>query len=539
MKKNFYLFAAAALVMASCSSDDYVGENLPDGSDVQNPIEFSSSTPNMSRATGAAAATDLHNRFIVWGEKGNAQTVFNNYQVAWLNNPNSTTSNTHGWEYVGLLPYTKIGTAETSETQTIKYWDTNASYKFSAISVPTNELTCPAAADDKVMITKTTGADGYELTLNDGATYESIYLSDLVTDVTQSPVTLTFRSMASKIRIGFYELVPGYNVHVDGFYFNQTQNQTIAGVDIEHPVIGDSRTYKVTYDTQNVAQLEETSTTGTTIGYVGFGSVITGEEFIAEASASATLEEYVNVLPNPENEDVMTLKVDYTLTSTDGTGETIKVKGVSVNVPAEFLQWQPNFAYTYIFKISDATGTLQPITFDAVVEENQTTDQQTVTTVSGNSVTTYANGTEVEEQGNYNAGDIYAVVTDNTGSVVEVTEGDVLAAAATENTAGVYLATIPATGSTISSIDVLTEKNILDALKAGLTLDGTTYKNKDVELVKVSATATESIPLQNGRTLTVKNALKFAAVAQTAKRYVYIHKVGDKSWDVKVINVTE
>ena len=95
------------------------------------------------------------------------------------------------------------------------------------------------------------------------------------------------------------------------------------------------------------------------------------------------------------------MKVDYTLVSTDGSDEKIKVTGATATVPSEYTQWQPNYSYTYIFKISDktngSTGTpetnpagLYPITFDAIVTETETGKQETITTVETPSITTYA-----------------------------------------------------------------------------------------------------------------------------------------------------
>ena len=83
------------------------------------------------------------------------------------------------------------------------------------------------------------------------------------------------------------------------------------------------------------------------------------------------------------------MKVDYTRISTDGSGETITVTGATVKVPKKYTNWQPNFHYTYIFKITDSTngstggtGTpsgLTPIVFDAIVSEELGGTQTTVT----------------------------------------------------------------------------------------------------------------------------------------------------------------
>ena len=94
----------------------------------------------------------------------------------------------------------------------------------------------------------------------------------------------------------------------------------------------------------------------------------------------------------------MKIKVDYTLTSDkDNSGEKIVVKGATAIVPAEYLMWKANTAYSYVFKVSDntngSTGTegidpagLYPITFDAVVED-MAENNNYLTTVSELSIT--------------------------------------------------------------------------------------------------------------------------------------------------------
>lgn len=78
----------------------------------------------------------------------------------------------------------------------------------------------------------------------------------------------------------------------------------------------------------------------------------------------------------------LTLKVDYTLISTDGSDETIKVTGATAKIASDYTNWTANKSFTYIFKISDktngstgGTGTtagLYPIEFDSVIAEEGT-----------------------------------------------------------------------------------------------------------------------------------------------------------------------
>ena len=114
---------------------------------------------------------------------------------------------------------------------------------------------------------------------------------------------------------------------------------------------------------------------------------------------------YETVTPD----DTLSLKVNYLLTATDGSGEMIRVTGANACIPLEFTKWRSNFAYTYLFKISDNTNGntnpttpgragLYPITFDAcIVNSEEASFQETVTTLNDRSITTYQPGMQRSE----------------------------------------------------------------------------------------------------------------------------------------------
>ena len=123
MKKNYLLAVALAIMtMASCSDNDFVGDQGTLNSSGDGAITFGFDVPAVTRAGGATAATALGNHFIVYGEKSETtdgaapvtdgstthQLVFRNYVVKYTgNSAYSTTSNTKGWEYVGLYKHTE------------------------------------------------------------------------------------------------------------------------------------------------------------------------------------------------------------------------------------------------------------------------------------------------------------------------------------------------------------------------------------------------------------------------------------------------
>ena len=108
---EYFLLAASALALASCSSDDFLGENPGNGQNAANSvINFGGETGKTTRAgnsEGADAAELLENNFVLVGFKGNATDAantglaFDHYNVNYkTGTANSTESNTKNWEYV-------------------------------------------------------------------------------------------------------------------------------------------------------------------------------------------------------------------------------------------------------------------------------------------------------------------------------------------------------------------------------------------------------------------------------------------------------
>lgn len=287
-------------------------------------------------------------------------------------------------------------------------------------------------------------------------------------DASHEAVRLQFRSLAAKVRIGIYETVPGYKISDVIFYKENADkkwNYTYGETDADYPstqlwatLFADDETFArsgdltvryhdatyITGDTRkdNTAFTDLSNLTKST--FFAFGPLTntkgtgtktpigseTGElKYIGTTSNTATMsigndenELYTYVFPMEENGNALHLKVNYKLTSTDGSGETIYVSGANAVVPANFAQWMANYAYTYLFKISDNTNGstnpgsgpegLYPITFDAVVVDAQEGYQETITTVNDNSITTYQNGSEVTVNDEYlsTKGDIYVAI---------------------------------------------------------------------------------------------------------------------------------
>lgn len=148
---KLFIAAASALALASCSSDDFLGEiqgNEQNGA--TSAINFGGDTGKITRATsnGSDAADLLENNFVVVGFKGNKTDAANNevyafdhYNVNFKNGSAfSTESNRAGWEYVNQDMKVKGADKSLAQSgasqQTIKYWDHScASYDFIAFSM--------------------------------------------------------------------------------------------------------------------------------------------------------------------------------------------------------------------------------------------------------------------------------------------------------------------------------------------------------------------------------------------------------------------
>lgn len=564
MKKYLFL-AAAVTMMASCSDNNYVGDNNPNSPDGSGAIAFGSGFKAVTRgnSSGADAADLLGNQFIVLGVKGDGtgtdqSTVFSNYVVTWSNGTAKTTqSNTSNWEYVGVTPIAGL-TGVT--TQTIKFWDySTTAYDFAAFSVGKGNsiITSGDPGVNQILATPITytTADpahtaGYTLK-GSNADLAKCYITDMKTVVKadyKKEVQLEFRSLASKARMAIYETVPGYSVQNVHFYTDDATavannttisntNATLIGANafysageytISFPTIGSGNSSgNSDYNKAHVAISGATATEASTQSF-GTLNYISGKLATSSANpsyAGTTSPYYVSVLPN-ENGGVLEMRVNYELLSDDGSGEVITVHGAKAHIPAAYTKWLPNYAYTYIFKISDNTNGwtstvttdpagLYPITFDAVVLDQivSTDEQTTITTVAMPSITTYQKN-HATGNNEYAAGDIYIQVMNNDGTLVNDLN---------QKTASTYDKSFLYTLSTAA-----TEANVMDALNLRASdVGGKSYITGRNGLILTPAEfnpAITSIPLENGENIAVTagTAAKFTATANQYYAYVYL-----------------
>ena len=598
---------------------------------------------------GADAAEKLNGMFVVSGYKGGQTTwaddddadatppvkknsiVFDNYKVVYGENTAFTSeSNTNNWEYAGVAPI-KHATDNGITQQTIKYWDYSADQydfiawgigKYDNAGTPTAITPIYKDADEyptlqnhEVRVSAITPktAVGDATTENSVIAYKfegkavdlaNCYVADIVTvkkgnstdgygyrtsndpdEAKNKAVTLKFRQLGTKVRIGFYETVPGYSVKNVKFYttgavLTNTATQIVDNATIFSAAadIYTEGTYTVYFPTvddpddadnnqahikfapkSGVAQTTTVDLGGMNYTYKESGEKDNGAVYLGRASNDAsyagvaTDNYYVVYLPN-ETGTNLNLRVDFTLESIDGSGEIIEVKNAKAQVPSIYTTWKPGYAYTYLFKISDNTNGrtgvydptqaddatinsdpagLYPITFDAVVvnaEDDAT--QETITTIATPSITTYQQNSTVVNANEYtvNDNDIFVTVNTNAnpGALIAMNTD-----AATANGAALYI--IPAGMTEAEVIDALAYRNTDDAATGtilgrsgkALTIAGNVTKKDDLEENKWMLTNTVEFGV-NGNAISVNanEALRFTPAAGTYA-FVYTQTAAD------------
>lgn len=586
---KFFIAAASTLALASCSSDDFLGEIQGNEQNAAtSAINFGGDTGKITRATstGKTAAELLENNFVVVGFKGsktdaanNEVYAFDHYNVNFKDGSAfSTESNRAGWEYVNqdmTVNGADKSLAQSGATQqTIKYWDHScASYDFIAFSMgkkdAASKYATPTHVDKDNLATAAYTLSGNVNTLSE------CYISDMKTvtepNYNKTSVSMSFRHLASKVRMALFEIVPGYVIS-DVKFYDATDDTATANP--EGTLIGNfnnSGTLTVFFPTTgtdnasekdcNKAHVKFTASTAPgedgvltskNFGAVDYnnqaeGTISEGTTYLSQNAATPSYcgAGYQNVLPSEGAASAITLRIDYKLTSVDDSKETINVKGATATVPAQYTEWKSGYAYTYIFKISQDTngstgGTstgLTAISFDAVVVDDEANGlQETITTVSDNSFTTYGyKDNKVTTNGNeyVNGTDIYA-------TVYVPAAGET--AAKTVAPQKLYTVTLE-DGAT----QTINEASVANALEKGTNdTAAKTWTVKDyagkkmvvTETTGVASTVT-SVPAGPGYTLNV-NALKWTGTAtDPATTYYAVEYDNGTKKSYKIVKVVK
>ena len=457
--KKYLIFAASALALASCSSDDFLGENPGNVQNATTAINFGGDAGKITRGTHTqnegTPAEMLAGQFKVYGVKkkqDNIEHVFPNYYV-WDVAAKNTTSNTNGWEYVGKEGDADLGTGKITldKDQTIKYWDYSASeYHFVAGS-PIDKFNLNPSPGQDITSANITGLAGH-IEANDAEgtgtvleTYPVYVAAPVKVENTgyQKPVQFNFYRQQAMVRVGIYETIPGYSITKINFYDAESTVSTktniiLTSATADYFVGGSNINGTVNYDWTSATPsytltYTDASLTKSKNWYAGKLDVLATTSTDAVAKLYGTDKDmstagYFTVLPTQaENASPILIKCDYTLTSDDGSGETIEVTGATAAIPKAYSKWDVNTRYTYLFKISDNTNGytgddptkagLFPITFDAVVAKVEDKTQGTTTIVKTPSITTYQDGSVTDKGIEYKPGkEIKVTVTNADGT---------------------------------------------------------------------------------------------------------------------------
>ena len=324
-----------------------------------------------NRAYGAnrrAAGTPLSEKattFHVWGYKnmsydngtggyGDRQEVFPGYQVNWsANSAATTTTNSKGWEYVGIAD------------QTIKYWDWGAAaYRYFAVTGESTAYVAYGANgtygaaetywtngtygayEFSIAADASPGADAEATAAKRNATpyFSKLWFStgDPVTYPDKQfgkPVTLEFLKPYARVRFLFKYSTPreGFKLGVPSFKPTDGSKK-----------IARTGTVTVHYPTDGPEIKEWYTMVPNSDPDPDVNKAL--EAFTEDFDPDDDTKNYTAsdngwywVLPNNTQDS-------YTLTVKVNNNDRI------VTVPAQYMQWLPGYSYTYIFKVTEEGG---------------------------------------------------------------------------------------------------------------------------------------------------------------------------------------
>ena len=406
--KKFAIATASLALLASCSSDT----ELTGKQEIEtkaNAIGFEVLNRNGIITKAGEGRANLHEsghyNFGVFAYKNNnsgGQEIMNNYLVGY-NGANvtgscvgyfmdnvQTTLNTSKWAYekLGSADYTYEGTDgyyKKSDTfymsnvanQYLKYWDMSSqSVEFYAYAPYINGTA--TATINYSSKTITIPVEGIEDGYDDESKHEYMFAYNIVNNSQYgSQVQLNFKRISARLNIKFYEDVKGYKVDILNLMEND--NSGVAAAPAKAVESGNTTTYQYgTLYHKGGAEIDfsDTNPLLTVTGnpaetfnrdaqdHIKFAiptETLTEEKTDAKASAT----DYYVIPANDDNTQTgLTFHVTYKLTSED-TGETIIVRNATVHVKYDYCQWQPNYVYTYIFRITkSSTGSTGPTDID-------------------------------------------------------------------------------------------------------------------------------------------------------------------------------
>ena len=302
-------------LLVACSNEDGGGV----AHDNNAPIAFSTLSTEEQEVT-ARATSALNRNFQVYGFKTAetyVQTVFNSYTVAYADGTaGKSEDNTNNYYYIGA-----------AQGQTIKYWDLSAQrYQFFAFC-PAQTVTGTTLSGEQTMTAT--------MSIDDAGTSDCLYteLKTVKKGDYRKVVQMEFLRPIAQVR---YRFVIRDDVDKNSV---KIEESSFAPANSEEKIYTGGEV-RVTH-----------ATTGTTLAINGT-TVLEGNAF----TTPDTEGNYYSVLPvgnTPYGPFVLHALVS-------------GVQKTAV-VPQEYMQWQPNHKYTYVFSIVDNNMT---IVFVDMVEDD-------------------------------------------------------------------------------------------------------------------------------------------------------------------------
>lgn len=349
------------MTLSSCRGE----EEVPIVDEQRHPIAFTSVTDDQEQLT--RAASPLARDFMVYAYKkmgDTEQEVIDGYTI-WYRAGSASTSeeNTHDYYYVG-------------GNQALKFWDFGASmYHFWAVSAVSTDLATFSGTKHNTLTIPNVPLRVGEPGPDDDVLYSALLVRH---PVSAEVVRLNFKRPYAKLRVQFYTtetLAAGDELNLSGITFSPDPSATSPLVNqvyskgdvvVTYPTTLDDATGDA-HETVTVKALDKprpsllfdavklTSELGVTSNTAVTAPIDDTEGFRLDdmpgtslkAPATRAGEEpgrkyYYYPLPMGELNPAFTMQV-----SIDGEEKT-------ATVPAAYMQWKPNFFYTYIFKITEA-----------------------------------------------------------------------------------------------------------------------------------------------------------------------------------------
>ena len=423
MKKSMIL-AAAAIVLASCSSDELIDSpKTTEGGET--PIAFSVEKKNITRATNLEELG--HYNFGVWAYKKTpgTQNVMTNYLVGysdgaskgydkagattWKGDAGTDVDHLSPWFYenLGTAEYTYDGTdgfykksqsdyMSANANQYLRYWDlAYAATEFYAYAPYRSSGVTFDELARTITVANTVQVAGYD----DASLQEFLYAGVEASNADLKDVKLNFKHLGAQVSLRFYEGIRGYKVEIidvtpsdNGIQatpakkddsatpvYTKDNYYTDCGaiIDFADNINSPKATVDFTGATTTDANLVfQIPGTGDGISVYTVPGTTNSYNVIPEDILNPTLQSYAvsptiyfPVAQPKDSETGFTFHVSYKLIAEDN-GEEITVTDARVYVPANVVvgsdttfiaAWQPNTKYTYTFKITEnSTGTTDP-----------------------------------------------------------------------------------------------------------------------------------------------------------------------------------